>query len=271
VGGNTMSKTSRPTHRLQPIFAVKRLCKELSPFRLHWFPRLRSTNDQAAAMRRRGELFAPAVVLTANQIAGRGRGAHSWWSQRGCLTVTFVAAAADNLKPHEIPLIAGLAVRQAAADITGRDDIRLKWPNDLVHDGRKLAGLLCERLSRADLIGVGLNVNLDRSGIPRDLRDRIACLSDLAGRELDMTNVLIRVAAAMHAQLRRRAEHSFGAFVQDYRLYDDLRGKHITVLTDPATPLTGRCEGIDDSGRLLLRTDGGLQRVVAGHILSDRG
>ena len=252
------------------MFAVKRLRKELSPVRLHWFTRLRSTNDQAAAMRKRGELFAPAVVLTGHQIAGRGRGPHTWWSSRGCLTVTFVAPIGDIQKPHEIPLIAGLAVRQAAADITGRDDIRLKWPNDVVHKGRKLAGLLCERLNRADLIGIGLNVNPDKSKIPRDLRDRITTLSDLADRDLDMTDVLLRVASALNTQLRRRAEHSFAAFVRDYQLHDALHGQRITVLTDPNTPITGRCEGIDDTGRLLLRTPQGLHRIIAGHVLSGR-
>jgi BirA family biotin operon repressor/biotin-[acetyl-CoA-carboxylase] ligase len=265
-----MPKTSRTIYRLKPIFAVTRLRKELSPFRLHWFPRLRSTNDQAAAMRKRGELFAPAAVLAGNQIAGRGRGPHTWWSSRGCITVTFVAPIGDNQKPHEIPLIAGLAVREAVAAITGRGDIRLKWPNDVVRGGRKLAGLLCERINRADLIGVGLNVNLDRATIPRELRDRITCLAELAGGKLDMTDVLIRVAAAMHAHLRRRAEHSFAAFVREYELHDDLRGKRITVLTDPAAPLSGLCEGIDDTGRLLLRTGAGLHRIVAGHILGGR-
>ena len=70
-------------------FDPARLIKELKPFRLHFFPRLRSTNDHAAILRKRGDLFAPAIVLTPNQIAGRGRGRNTWWSTQGALTVTF--------------------------------------------------------------------------------------------------------------------------------------------------------------------------------------
>src|SRR4051812_45410277 len=69
-------------------YHLDRLRAGLRPFRLHWFPVLRSTSDHAAALRRRGELFAPAVVLTGRQTAGRGRGDHRWWSGPGCVTVT---------------------------------------------------------------------------------------------------------------------------------------------------------------------------------------
>ena len=77
---------TRPDHS----YDLKRLRAALKPFRLHWSPTLRSTNDHAAEVRRRGELYAPAVVLTGRQTAGRGRGAHVWWSGPGCITVTFV-------------------------------------------------------------------------------------------------------------------------------------------------------------------------------------
>src|SRR5207248_8273542 len=129
-------------------FELARLRRELKPFRLHFFPRLRSTSDHAAALRKRGKLFAPAVVLTANQTAGRGRGTNTWWSGPGSLTVTFVFPVEAHLAPHQIPLIAGLAVRDAVADLTGDTSISLKWPNDVVHDDRKLAGLLCERVHK---------------------------------------------------------------------------------------------------------------------------
>src|SRR5882724_2962305 len=117
-------------------FDLKRLRERLKPFRLHWFPRLRSTNDHAIEMRNRGELFAPAVVLTGRQTAGRGRGSNTWWSKPGSLTVTFVLAAGDKVEPHQLPLVAGLAVRNAAAELSGNDAIQLKWPNDVLHNGK---------------------------------------------------------------------------------------------------------------------------------------
>jgi BirA family biotin operon repressor/biotin-[acetyl-CoA-carboxylase] ligase len=147
-------------------FAIERLRSALRPFRLHWFPALRSTNDHAAVMRRAGGLFAPAVVLAGRQTAGRGRGAHAWWSGPGCLTVTFVLPVDERMMPHQIPLLAGLAVRNAAVELTGSGELALKWPNDLLFEGRKVGGLLCERMERADLIGLGLNVNVEPSTAP---------------------------------------------------------------------------------------------------------
>src|SRR5690242_9355326 len=142
-------------------FNLSQLKPAIRPLRLHWFPRLRSTSDHAAALRKRGELFAPAVVLTGNQIAGRGRNSNTWWSGPGSLTVTFVLPIDEHLAAHQIPLIAGLAVHNAVSQLAGSDEIQLKWPNDLLYHGRKLAGLLCERVHKADLIGLGVNINID--------------------------------------------------------------------------------------------------------------
>src|SRR5690348_7219611 len=94
---------------------LPRLRANIKPFKVHYFAKLRSTNDQAAELRRRGKLFAPAIVLTSNQIKGRGRGGNSWWSDAGSITVTFVFPVEEHLSPHQVPLAAGLAVRDAAA------------------------------------------------------------------------------------------------------------------------------------------------------------
>src|SRR5688500_16338508 len=109
-------------------FDLARLRSALKPFRLHWFPTLRSTNDHASVLRERGTLYAPAVVLAGRQTAGRGRGSHRWWSAGGCLTVTFVLPADAAVAPHQVPLLAGLAVRRAAAGLADGAAVQLKWP-----------------------------------------------------------------------------------------------------------------------------------------------
>ena len=77
---------------------------------------------------------------------------NTWWSNPGVLTVTFALPTRDRIPPQELPLIAGLAVREIAAHSTGKSHILLKWPNDILHDNQKLAGLLCERVNNVDLI-----------------------------------------------------------------------------------------------------------------------
>src|SRR4051794_7447884 len=234
-------------------YQLARLRKSLRPFRLHWFPTVRSTNDHATALRKRGELYAPAVVLTGRQTAGRGRGAHTWWSGPGCLTVTFVLPAGD-VEPHRIPLLAGLAVRNAAAELSGNDAaVRLKWPNDvLLEDGRgfrKLAGLLCERVQGADLGGLGLNVNLDPSSAPSNLRRQVASLAQAGGRPIDMTDALATVAAHLRQTFDRATKEPFASILREYDAHHALVGRRVDVIApgEPA-PLSGRCEGMDEMG-----------------------
>jgi BirA family biotin operon repressor/biotin-[acetyl-CoA-carboxylase] ligase len=239
----------------------------IKPFRLHWFPRLRSTNDHAAALRKRGELYAPAVVLTGHQLAGRGRGSNTWWSGDGSLTVTFVFAAEEHLAPYHVPLLAGLAVRNAVAALTGADAIQLKWPNDLLFNGRKLAGLLCERVHKADLVGLGLNVNVERREIPTALRGSVTSLSEIARREFDLTQVLITVAKHLHGALLHRDEQSFAAAMREYDRHHALLGRRVSVIGGGNEPaIRGKCEGLDEMGRLMLRDGRTLHRVIAGHV-----
>jgi BirA family biotin operon repressor/biotin-[acetyl-CoA-carboxylase] ligase len=248
-------------------FHLAPLRAAVKPFRLHFFARLRSTSDHAAALRKRSALFAPAIVLTSHQIAGRGRGSNAWWSGPGCLTVTFVMPMEEHLQMHQIPLIAGLAVRDAAAELIGRDDIQLKWPNDLLFKGRKLAGLLCERIHKADLIGLGLNVNLNPKRAPTALREQITSLATIADRSLDMNEALATVSRHLHRALSRRGDRPFAQTLERYEAYHALTGKRVTVVgVDGEKPIAGEVQGLDSQGRLLLRTRSGVQRIIAGQI-----
>lgn len=256
-----------PGGRGPDSFHLDHLRKSIKPFRLHWFPRLRSTNDHAAVLRKRDELFAPAIVLTGCQTAGRGRGTNSWWSQPGVLTVTFVFPINDQLAPYQIPLLAGLAVREATAGLLPGAPVKLKWPNDLLIEGKKLAGLLCERVQKADLIGLGMNVNIRPDLSPPALRDHMASLSDIAGRPLEITNVLIAIAGGLHAMLTHQNERSFGSHLRQYDEHHALIGRRVRVTpggTDPA--ITGKCEGLDSMGRLLLRDGRTLHHIIAGQV-----
>jgi BirA family transcriptional regulator, biotin operon repressor / biotin---[acetyl-CoA-carboxylase] ligase len=218
-------------------------------------------------LRKRGELFAPAVVLTGHQVAGRGRGSNTWWSGQGSLTVTFAFAIDQHLLPYHIPLIAGLAVRQAAAELTGSDEIQLKWPNDLLFRGRKLAGLLCERVYKADLIGLGMNVNVEELRIPKSLRPNIISLGEIAGQPLDMTSVLSNVAMYLHRMLSHRDEQSFVTVVKEYDRHHALLGRRVMVEAgEGEMPVSGVCQGLDDMGRLVLKDGRTVHRVVAGHV-----
>ncbi len=248
-------------------FNLTRLRDGLAPFRLHWFPRLRSTNDHAAALRKQGKLYAPAVVLAGQQTKGRGRGDNVWFSAGGSLTVTFALPVGDWVQPHQLPLIAGLAARNAVAELTGDNGVQLKWPNDLLYGGRKLAGLLCERLDKADLIGLGLNVNLDIANAPPHLRERVISMATIANRPLDLTEVLIGVSQHLRQMLVRGVERPFAEVLREYDSHHALIGRKVNVLMGLGEPpVSGRVEGLDEMGRLLLRSRGTLHHIIAGQV-----
>jgi BirA family transcriptional regulator, biotin operon repressor / biotin---[acetyl-CoA-carboxylase] ligase len=248
-------------------FNLARLRQDLKPFKLHWFPRLRSTNDHAAELRRRGELYAPAAVLTGRQIAGRGRGSNAWWSSGGSITVTFVFPVEEHLSPHQVPLLAGLAVRDAAAEVAANEAVALKWPNDVLHDGRKLAGLLCERVSKADLIGVGLNVNIDPKRAPAALRGQITSLAAVAGRTIDLNDALVALAAHLHRAMSRRGDRLFVETLNRYDTHHALVGRKVSVVeAGSGRVVSGRCAGLDSNGRLVLRSGKRTHPVIAGQV-----
>lgn len=248
-------------------FDLARLRRGLRPLRLHWYPRLGSTNDHAAILRRRGDLFAPALVLTGHQTTGRGRGSNVWWSGAGSLTVTFALPIDDRIAPHQVPLIAGLAVRNAAAEITGDDDIELKWPNDLLYDQRKLGGLLCERINKADLIGLGLNVNVNLTDVPPALRRKMATLAGIAGSEIDPNDALIRIARHLRETMARVMDRPFAALLKEYDAHHALIGRQVSVVDGPANiSRFGRCQGLDSIGRLVLSNRGTLHRIISGQV-----
>ncbi len=246
-------------------YDTARLIEEMRPFRLHHYAELRSTNDLAVEMRKRGELFAPAIILADSQTAGRGRGANRWHSGAGAITITYVVPADPALKAHQLPLVAGLAVRNAAAELTSNPDIAVKWPNDILHAGRKIAGLLCERVSGADLIGIGMNVN--NSDMPGELKRSAISLARIAGRPLDLTSAAILLTQHLRNHLMARQSRPFASFLAEYREHDALLGKTITVCSaGDGRTIKGSCEGIDSEGRLLLRGEGKVHRIVAGTV-----
>jgi len=208
-------------------------------------------------------------VLTSHQTAGRGRGSHVWWSAAGSLTVTFVFPNDPQIAPHQVPLLAGLAARNAVAELLGDNGVQLKWPNDLLYGGRKLGGLLCERILKVDLVGLGINVNLDVSAAPKHLRGKVASMFDISGRRFEMTDVLIAVSGHLHAMISRGGERLFAEMLREYDAHHALRGRMIGIVSgDGEQPLRGKCEGLDAMGRLLLRSRAGLHHIISGQVVA---
>jgi BirA family biotin operon repressor/biotin-[acetyl-CoA-carboxylase] ligase len=205
----------------------------LAGFAVHHFQELPSTNDKALEMVRHGIVKRPAVVLAEAQTHGRGRRGRTWesgGSRSTGLTVSFILPECP-LPAGLVPLWTAEVVRRALA---GWVDVRIKWPNDLLLRGRKLAGLLCERSTGFDVLGVG--INLDPPGV-----DHAVGLREVTGPTPERNEVLASLATG----IRTLDPHS--GWLDDYRRHLLWVGRRVLLDNTP-----GRLDGITDDGRLLL-------------------
>jgi BirA family biotin operon repressor/biotin-[acetyl-CoA-carboxylase] ligase len=149
----------------------------------------------------------------------------------------------------------------------------VKWPNDVYLDGRKVCGILSESVPGWKdrlVIGVGINVNNRVADPPTHHPPSFSATSLLEhdGLTRDLTEVLIAVLNEFSRRWQQLTEDSFESLARDYRERCLLTGKTLTIQQPGETTVMGLCRGIDDSGRLILRTDEKELAVVSGSVVS---
>ena len=232
-----------------------------------------STNTRAIELLASSESVAtPCLVYAESQSAGRGRGANQWWSASGSLTfsliVDFKQTALSAAQIPLLPLLTGMAILKTGQSLLPDGTFQLKWPNDVFLADRKLAGVLIEVPSQSSghaVIGVGLNVNNSFAGAPEQLLAIGTSLADQSRTEYRRIEVLRMLMREFDSLL-----DSFAAgtgLIDQWPAYCLLTGKQITLRTG-ATSVTGRCQGVDINGALLLKTEAGLQRFFGGVVES---
>jgi BirA family transcriptional regulator, biotin operon repressor / biotin---[acetyl-CoA-carboxylase] ligase len=240
----------------------------LVPFQLYWYSTLGSTNTEAARLLRHEQSKPPFVVFTESQTQGRGRGSNTWESPRGVLTSTFVLPSNPSIPPNTVPLLAGLAVRDALADL-GAASVGLKWPNDVWANGLKVAGLLCERVAGGDLIGVGVNVCNETKDLPSSIAGRSTTLSSLANKQISICDTLQVLAKKIAAHLIE-SRYPISQTMEWYSDHLVIRGRKIRVSDcnsdNSFESIEGYCQGIDDCGRLVITNNNQQYAFVSGRV-----
>ncbi len=228
-----------------------------------------STNDVVADLARSGA--AEGTTVTAElQTAGRGRMGRSWISPAHSNLMMSVL-----LRPAVPPAIAprlSLLVALAVMDVVRDEgvDARIKWPNDVVVNDRKLCGILTEIEAEADrvrfvVVGIGLNVNVRASDFPSELRQRATSLRAETGRLVERARVAGRLLSSLERYYQGFLDGDFPALAERWNRYSAMTGRTVQV-EGPVRSLRGRCEGIDTDGALLLRTGASVERVIAGDV-----
>ena len=235
--------------------------------RLMFFQELTSTMDEAARQAEAG-VEDGTVVVAENQTAGRGRFGRSWVSRRGNLYLTIVLRPTLQALPF-LSSLGGVAVVRAIREATGLRT-RIKWPNDVLLDGKKVAGILVEISSEGEmvrhaLVGVGINVSLDPAGM-EGIASPATSLNTAAGRPVSREEVLRHFLQALDA-LYLQLTLGESPLVEWKGLLDTL-GQRVRVSWQDEMHL-GRAEGVDVLGNLQLRLDDGeLVTLTVGDVTS---
>ena len=235
-----------------------------------------STNDEA---KRLGEAGAPGgtVVVAAEQTRGRGRRSREWQSPRGGLWMSMVARPRG--KPvFAVPMItiaAGVAVAEALAEAfsdlaldPGR--VGLGWPNDVLVEDKKIAGILCEALFPASaplfvVIGVGVNVNNRASDMPRPVSGSATSLIELSGREYPIDHALEIFVQSLEntvGPLLRGGAGQSEKILSIWKKRSVLLGREVKIQSPGSARYTAVPYGIDSSGRLLVKDVAGKNIAV---------
>lgn len=241
---------------------------------IHFFDEVESSNSTAERLIAENA-ETPFVVIARSQSAGRGRRGRSWHSPaNGNLYASF--AFRPQRAPQDMPAITlwlGLAIARQLRERL-QLPVFVKWPNDLLLGGRKLAGMLTEARIDADQIrdlvfGLGLNLFADTSDWPEDVRQVATNIQDhlTPGTTLSWHRLIAELLGAVARAYKSYLKgSSHGEMQQLWPEYDALRGRSVTVHGD-ARALTGTVLGIDERCRLLIRLPNGQSHAVqAGEV-----
>ena len=249
-----------------------------------WMSHAGSTNDELVALARAGSLAdVPdfTVIATDDQRSGRGRLGRAWVSPPGaCLAASVLVRPSTPsgrpLTAHAwgwFPLLAGLAMTRAIAELLPRaESVGVKWPNDVLIDGRKVCGILCELVTdstgaQSVVIGTGVNLTLNEADLPVETATSLALVG---ASTTDVDTVL----SSYLTHLRRlvRVFESAEGDAQSSGLFDDVSrvcdtlGRRIRVELPDSTFVMGITESLDDNGQLCVTLDTPSQR--AGEVLA---
>lgn len=236
---------------------------------LHWYEELGSTNDRARELAEAGAEHGEVVVAEA-QTAGRGRRGRGWVSPpRKNLYVSVVLR--PDLPPSRAPeltLVASVAVCEALRQ--AGVDAGIKWPNDVLASGKKIAGILTELAAEPDrvswvVVGMGINVNARQEDFPDDLRAQATSVLLERGHPAPRALLAAACFTALESWVDRHAEEGFGPVRTAWRERSVTLGQRVVVKVDGGE-LTGVAEDIDEAGALLVRGPSGLERILTGDV-----
>lgn len=239
---------------------------------IHHFLSVDSTNSVARALAREG---APegTLVVAEEQTGGRGRLGRGWFSPRGLgnWSSLILRPGVPALRGPGITFAAGVATAEAIEAVTGLAP-GLKWPNDILLNGKKVVGILTEMVTGAEwieyvILGVGVNVNQPGDAFPGDLAASATSLRAELGRVISRSQLMAASLAAVEKWYGVFLDGGMEEILPAWRSRWLHRGKGVEI-SSPSGRLRGVAMDVDEMGALMLRTTAGTrERVLAGDLI----
>jgi BirA family transcriptional regulator, biotin operon repressor / biotin---[acetyl-CoA-carboxylase] ligase len=206
-----------------------------------------------------------AIATTDHQTAGRGRLGRSWVEAPGTsVLVSVLLRPPPELAAPQLSLVGGLAAALAAEQALGLA-AQIKWPNDVMVDRRKVAGVLAEAREGVVVLGIGVNVNQTREELPEDAKVPAASLRMVDGRVRDREELLAIVLERLDGFYASWRDGGLDAVYDDLGARDFLRGRRVVV-----DGIGGIAQMITRDGRLEIETTSGPVLVQSGEIIFER-
>lgn len=254
--------------RLLPDVLQHNLGTKLVGRQVVHYDNIPSTNNQAKQLAAAGAEEGT-VVVSEEQSTGKGRLDRSFFCPKGGLWFSVILR--PSFLPQEAPkctLLAAVAVARAMRDFGLPAGI--KWPNDIYCEGLKLTGILTEMSAEMDrinyvVIGIGINANIPLGSFPEDIQGKAGSMSGYLGQEIDRVAFLQRVLGYMEELYLDIQANGFSGMMEQWREYSITLGQEINVLGVNET-FAGVAKDIDADGALLVETENGLRRVLAGDV-----
>jgi BirA family biotin operon repressor/biotin-[acetyl-CoA-carboxylase] ligase len=230
-----------------------------------------STNDVAALLAR-GGTDEGAVVFAESQSKGRGRLGRTWISPAG-KGLWFTVLLRPDIAPQgatQLTVAAATALARAIAQQTGLAP-EIKWPNDILIGGKKVAGVLTEMSAELDhlkevLLGIGVDVNLEAADFPAALRKSATSLRLETGQKLNRSELAVAILRELDRDYDLVRQGRFEALAEQWQERCSTLGRQVAIRVGDRV-IRGRAESLDDDGALLVRgPHGHLERVVGGDV-----
>lgn len=239
------------------------------------FKETSSTSDVVEKLARDGAKEG-VVVFAESQTKGRGRLGRKWSSpaRKG---LWFSLLLRPNLSPQEttqLTVASATALARAIRMVTGVVP-QIKWPNDILIRGRKMAGILTEMSAELDrvkhvILGIGVNVNIATSEFPVDLKKIATSLKIESGESIDRPELAATIMRELDRDYARICAGQFSALADEWESQCETLGSNVIIHLGDRT-IRGRAESLDDDGTLLVRTQHGrLERIIGGDVILEK-